>query len=137
MPEARKIVSLVGRVRARSLVVGDKPGSCDVCCSIPKVALLGERPTVSGGQEKTRREGLRCTAESNAVEEPVVQGTNFLSAHSLRKEKGSVDSGNVSVPRDPQGEKVKRGFRPHVTRGIWKCVWIALAWKEQQNAESH
>ena len=57
----------------RSLVVGDKSGSRDVGYLIPQGGLQGERPVVSGGRGKTQREELRCKAESDAAEGPVVK----------------------------------------------------------------
>ena len=89
----RKTVSPARGVQARSLVVGDKSGSRDVGYPIPKVGLLGDRPAVSGGRQKTQRDGLQCKVESDAVEGPVVKATKVLCTPSLRKEKGQLTAG--------------------------------------------
>ena len=81
-------MSFAGGVQARSLVIGDKSGRRDVGYPIPKVGLLGERPAVSGGRERTQREGLRCKVESGAAEGPEVKIMKVLLATSLRKGKG-------------------------------------------------
>ena len=99
VPEACKTVSLSGGVQARSLVVGDKSGRRDVGYPMPKVGLLGKRPAVSGGREKTQREGLKCKVESDAAEGRVVKTMMVLLAPSLRKGEGSVDNEGASVPR--------------------------------------
>ena len=89
-PEARRTVISAGGVQARSLVVGDTSGSRDVGYPIPKVGLLGERPTISGGREKTQRDGFPCKVESDAGEGAVVKATKVLLAPSMRKEKGQL-----------------------------------------------
>ena len=51
-------------------------------------------------REKTQRKGSRCKVKNDAAEGPVVKTMKALLAPWLRKEKGSVDNGSVSVPRD-------------------------------------
>ena len=56
--------------------------------------------------------------------------------------KGSVDkTAGVCPFRVIDKGKAKRDFHPHVPLviwiGIWKFVWVVLAWKGQQKIESH
>ena len=58
------------------------------------------RPAVSGGREKTQREGLRCKVENDAAEGPVVETMRDLLAIQFGTRERSFDGGSVSVSRD-------------------------------------
>ena len=56
------------------LVVGRSSGSRDVFYPIPGGGLLGERPVVPGGRERTKpEEELHCQVEGHAAQGPVVR----------------------------------------------------------------
>ena len=52
---------------------------------IPKVGLLEKRLAVSGGREKTQREGLRSEMERDAAEGPIVKTIRVLLVTSLER----------------------------------------------------
>ena len=84
MPKACKTVSLA-EMRLGYLFIGGNSGSRDVDYPIPRVGLLGERPAVSGGREKTQREELQCQVMSDTAEGAVVKTMRVLLVPSLRE----------------------------------------------------
>ena len=111
--EACKTVSPAERVQVGFLVVGVSSGSRDVIYPSPKVGLLGERPAVSGGREKTQREELQCRAGSDTAKGPVVKTVRVLLVLSLGEGKRSFDDrgkSEASLPssRDHGHPEVRR-----------------------------
>ena len=76
--------------------VGGSSGSRDVIYPIPGGALLGERPVVPGGRERTEREEqLQRHIEGDAAQGPVVKAKKAPSAPSLDEWDGHLAAGHA------------------------------------------
>ena len=97
---------------------------------IPGGGLLGERPVVPGGREKTEREEqLLRQIEGNAGQEPVVKAKKAPSAPSLDEWDGHLAAGHRIL------RKLIDGLKHHETMGIRNFIWITLSWAEKPRTE--
>ena len=112
---------------------------------IPGGGLLGERPVVPEGREKTEREEqLQRQIEGDAAQGPVVKAKEAPSAPSLDEWDGHLAAGHAEYrgwcPFCVVGkERVKfiDGLKHHETMDIRNFIWITLSWAEKPRTERH
>ena len=124
--------------------VSGSSGSRDVIYPIPGGGLLGERPVVPGGRERTEREEqMQCQIESDAAQGPVVKAKKgSVSQQAWMSGTGiwlldmlNIEDGVHSALLAKERVRLIHGWKHRETMGIQNFTWITLSWAEKPRTE--
>ena len=144
LTEACSAVSPTREALLQPLVIGGSSGSHDVIYPIPGGGLLGERPVVPRGRERTKREEqLQRQVEGDTAQGPVAKARRrlrrlpaWMSGMGIwQPDTRSIEDGLHSAWLAKERVKLTDGLEPEVTIGIQNFIWITPSWAEKLRTE--